>query len=72
MKNVTLSAYDRHLERARDLARRRSTTLNQMFRDWLAELTADRPRKDRYDQLMRRLGRVRSGVRFTRDQMNAR
>jgi hypothetical protein len=72
VKNVTLSAEDRLLERARDLARRRSTTLNQMFRDWLAELTAERARKDRFEQIMRRLARARSGGRFTRDEMNAR
>ena len=72
MKNVTLSAEDRVLERARELARRRSTTLNQMFRDWLAELTAERARKDRFEQLMRRLAHARSGGRFTRDEMNAR
>ena len=72
VKNVTLSAEDRVLERAREVARRRSTTLNQMFRAWLAELTAERTRKDRYEELMRRLSRARSGGRFTRDEMNAR
>ena len=72
MKNVTLSAEDRLLERARELARRRSTTLNQMFRDWLGELTAERTRKDRYEELMRRLAHARSGGRFDRDEMNAR
>jgi hypothetical protein len=72
MKNVTLSAEDRVLERARELARLRSTTLNQMFRDWLAEVTAERTRKDRYEQLMRRLTHARSGGRFTRDEMNVR
>jgi hypothetical protein len=72
VKNVTLSADDRSLQRARELARRRSTTLNQMFRDWLAELTADRGRKDRFDALMKRLAHARSGGPFTRDEMNAR
>jgi hypothetical protein len=69
---ITLSAEDRLLERARELARGRSTTLNQMFRDWLAELTAERPRPDRYEELMRRLEHARSGGPFTRDEMNDR
>ena len=69
---MTLSAEDRVLERARELARRRATTLNQMFREWLAELTAERTRKDRFEQLMRRLAHARSGGSFTRDEMNAR
>jgi hypothetical protein len=72
VKNITLSAEERVLERARELARQRSTTLNQLFRVWLAEITSERPGKDRYEQLMRRLSHVRSGRRFTRDEMNAR
>lgn len=72
MKNVTLSVEDRVLEKAREFARQRSTTLNQMFRDWLEELTAERTRKERFAQLMRRLSHARSGGPFTRDQMNAR
>ena len=72
MKNVTLSAEEGLLERARELARRRRTTLNQLFREWLAELTAQKTRKDRYDELMQRLGRARSAGRFSRDEMNAR
>ena len=43
-----------------------------MLHDWLAELTADRPRKARFDDLMRRLSHARSGGHFTRDEMNAR
>jgi hypothetical protein len=72
MKNITLSAEAGLLDRARQVARKRSTTLNQMFRDWLAELTAEKPRHDRYEELMRRLAPARSGRRFTRDEMNAR
>lgn len=72
MKNVTLSAEEHHLERARELARKRSTTLNQLFRDWLVELTVEPTRKRRYERLMERLGHARSGRRFTRDEMNAR
>jgi hypothetical protein len=72
MKNVTLSADERLLEQARSVARRRATTLNQMFRDWLEDLTAERGRQDRFDDLMRRLAHVHSGGRFTRDEMNAR
>jgi hypothetical protein len=72
VKNVTLSAEEALLERARELARRRHTTLNQLFRDWLAELTSQKTRKDRYDELMGRLERARSGGAFRRDEMNAR
>jgi hypothetical protein len=72
VKNITLSADERLVEQARAVARRRSTTLNQLFREWLAEITAERARKDRYDDLMDRLGHARSGGRFSRDDLNAR
>jgi hypothetical protein len=44
----------------------------RLFRQWLAELTAETARKDGYDDLMRRLGHARSGGRFSRSEMNAR
>jgi len=72
VKNITLSADDRLLDRARALARERSTTLNRMFREWLTDLTADRSRRGRYQELMQRLDGARSGGPFTRDELNAR
>ena len=38
--NVTLSVDDKVLERARELARRRGSTLNQLVRDYLQMLTS--------------------------------
>ena len=39
--NVTLSLDDKLLERARRLAARRGISLNQMIRDYLAEVTGE-------------------------------
>ena len=39
--NVTLSIDDETVERARELAKQRGTSLNQMIRDYLRELAAD-------------------------------
>jgi len=39
--NVTLSLGDKLLERARRLAARRGISLNQMIRDYLAEVTGE-------------------------------
>jgi hypothetical protein len=72
VKNVTLSADERVLERAREVARRRATTLNSLFRAWLTELAAEPTRMGRFEDLMRRLEHAASGGRFTRDEMNAR
>lgn len=72
MKNVTLNVDEQVLERARELARKRSTTLNQLFREWLQQLTSQGSRKARYQSLMQRLAHARSGRRFSREEMNAR
>lgn len=72
VRNVTLSVEERLLERARKVARGRFTALEQLFREWLVELTIERARPHRYDDLMRRLGRARSGGRISRDERNAR
>ncbi|MCU0936542.1 MAG: hypothetical protein MUF66_10865 [Gammaproteobacteria bacterium] len=72
MKNVTLSADEALLERARERARREHSTLNEQFRRWLAEYTAAEDRAGAYDQLMESLGAVRAGRRFTREERNAR
>ncbi len=39
-KNVTLTAEESLIERAREKARRHRTTLNALFRDWLARYAA--------------------------------
>jgi hypothetical protein len=41
--NVTLSIDDQILARARSLAQRRGTSVNQMIRDYLESLTASDP-----------------------------
>jgi predicted transcriptional regulator len=73
MKNITLSAEEDLIENARSLAHRHDTTLNQMFRDWLAELAArqERGRQAQVDALFdRMLGQVNAGRKFTREEMN--
>jgi hypothetical protein len=72
MKNVTLSADEDLIEKARALARARRTTLNAAFRGWLAEFTAAEGDARGFDTLMKDLRRVDAGGRFTRDQMNER
>ncbi len=75
MKNITLSAEEDLIENARDEARRHNTTLNQMFRDWLAEIAA-RPKRGRQAQVDalfdRVLTQVNAGRKFTREEMNER
>ena len=74
MKNITLSADEKLIEQARSLARDRHTTLNQMFRDWLAVLAPARDLREAYREFMQNASRkVRVGGRhFTREEMNER
>ena len=72
MKNITLSADEDLIERARLVARARKTTLNAIFREWLAQLTASSGDAQSFEALMKRMKHVDAGQHFTRDEMNAR
>ena len=72
VKNVTLTADEHLIEQARSLARAQHKTLNTLFREWLHQLTTQHGETQSYDALMQRLGHVRAGRRFSRDEMNER
>jgi hypothetical protein len=73
MKNITFSADERLIEAARQEARRRKTTLNAEFREWLARYGRQPQQRLRnYRQLMDSMAEVSIGRRFSRDEMNAR
>ena len=72
MKNVTLSADDDLIERARTIARTRQSTLNQEFRKWLAQFAASEGGAQSFDAMMDDMRIVDAGRRFTRDEMNER
>lgn len=73
MKNITLSADEHLIERARLTARAEHRTLNDAFREWLEEYTARDGDLERRERLMERLrGHVVAGRKFTREEMNER
>lgn len=72
MKNVTLSADETLIERARHVAKSQHKTLNDAFREWLEQYADQAGSARELDALMKRLRHVRSGGRFSRDQMNER
>ena len=73
MRNITLSAEEHLIDRARKVAEDRHTTLNALFREWLEQITAQPQAPSRYQELMAQLSHVNSGGRkFTRDDMNER
>lgn len=72
MRNVTLSADEHLIERARIIAKSRHKTLNVLFREWLEQFTAEDGSAQEFDALMKRLKHVSAGRHFTRDEMNER
>jgi hypothetical protein len=76
MKNLTLSADEMLIEKARRAAARRGKSLNQLIRDYLEELAGERsPATTEFDRL-RELSRLASGHRgpwrFDRDELHER
>jgi hypothetical protein len=72
MKNITLSADENLIEQARLMAKSQHKTLNAIFREWLEQFTTRSGSMQEFDALMRRLKHVKSGRRFSRDEMNER
>jgi hypothetical protein len=71
-RNITLSADPNLIERARARARQQKTSLNAVFRQWLASYAAEEGACDAYGRLMVQLDHVTAGGSFTRDEMNER
>ena len=73
MKNITLSADEALLEKARAKASAEQTTLNQLFRDWLAHYTQQqRLSEDRVREFLKQYSHFRIGKMPTRDELHER
>ncbi len=72
LKNVTLSSEDWLIGRAREKAVREKTTLNALFRQWLARYVGQDRSAVEYHALMERLSYVQADHSFSRDELNER
>ena len=72
MKYITLSADEDLIERARAVARGQRRTLNDAFREWLAQFAQGAGDGQGFDALMHRLQHVDAGRHFSRDELNER
>ena len=72
LKNITLSADELLIARAREEAKKHGTTLNAEFRLWLAAFVEQERTARGYQELMARLGYAQPGRRFTREDLNER
>jgi len=72
VRNITLSANEDLIDRARLRAAREKRTLNSAFREWLERYAGHAAGSTEYEQLMKRLRYVRSSRRYSRNEMNER
>ena len=72
LKNITLSADEQLIKKAREKAHREHTPLNNYFRKWLKQFIASDTTQFDFDELMNSLNYVNPGKKFTRDQLNER
>jgi len=71
-KNITLSAEELLIKKAREKAAREKKSLNTVFREWLARYVGQETSSSRYGDLMNRLSYARPGRKFSREEMNER
>jgi len=69
--NITFSAEEDLIKKAREKAMMEKTTLNVAFRKWLKQY-ADRKKEQEIDMVMESMDYAVSGRKFTRDEMNER
>ncbi|MDZ7807997.1 MAG: hypothetical protein U5K71_12900 [Gracilimonas sp.] len=72
MKNITFSADEKLIDKARLKAAKEKTTLNKRFREWLASYAKQNDLGNSFEKMMEELDHVNSGGKFTRDEMNER
>ncbi len=72
MKNITFTADESLIEKARKKARGENTSLNQRFREWLERYASRGEGKEEYEAVMSKLSYAKAGGKFSRDELNER
>ena len=72
LKNITLSADEKLISKAREKARREHTTLNATFRQWLRQYVNRNTKTIDYYNFMNTMAYANPGRKFFRDELNER
>ncbi len=72
LKNITFSADEELIKRAREKALSEKSTLNILFRRWLKQYIEREKDSGEIDRVMESLNHVYSGKKFSRDELNER
>ncbi len=72
IKNITLSAEEKLIKKARLRAQKENRSLNEIFREWLARYVSQDESSNNYKEIMAGLSYVKPGGKFSRDDLNER
>ena len=72
LKNITLSADEKLIKKARRKAQEQNTTLNASFRQWLMQYVRNTTKTTDFFEFMKSLKYVTPGKHFTREELNER
>ena len=72
LKNITLSADEKLILKARKKAKQEQTTLNSQFRQWLENYTSIGTNSNEYEALMEQLSYSKPTSHYSRDDLNER
>ncbi len=72
IKNITLSADEQLIQKARKKARQEHKTLNEYFRQWLKQYVSNNTKTNNYFAFMDSLNYAGPGKKFTREELNER
>jgi hypothetical protein len=72
VRNITFSADEAAIDRAREVARSENKTLNDAFREWLGWYASPSATRQEIRTLFEKLNYADAGRKFSRDEMNER
>jgi hypothetical protein len=72
LTNVTVSAENTLIKKAKEKAHKENKTLNSLFNEWLSRYIRDSNPADEYEEFMARAKYANPGKKFSREEMNAR
>ena len=72
LKNITMSAEEFLIQKAREKAQQEKKSLNEVFRQWLLRYTVTKETAQDYKKMMKRFRHIKAGKTFTRDEANER
>lgn len=72
MKNITFTADESLIHKAREKARKENTSLNKRFREWLEKYASTGEREEDIESILKKFNYAKAGKSFTRDEMNER